>query len=228
MPERRPELSGSAVVLIGSFNPQIFHPLWFAKQNLLPQTEAENAEVKVMIPDITVFESERFVVQVTHDRFVAGTRPNADPAPLKDLVAGTFFVLEHTPVTGMGLNFQMHFGMGDEKTWHEVGDRLAPKAPWSPLVQGRPGLLSMTIQGQMDEPKGALFTVKVETSTQVKFGIYFETNEHYPAPDENQLEALMARLGNRWPEAQIYATKVATDILDWGTQDKSEQSRNSS
>lgn len=215
MPNPIPEISGGTVVLVGSFNPKIFQPEWFARQELLPQAEADTAEIKVIIPQLSHFETERFVVQVTSERFVATSKPNTNSAPLRDLVSGTFFILEHTPVSAMGLNYHMHFPMESQERWHEVGDRLAPKEPWREILEGRPGLASMTILTQKDEPKGAQFRVKVEPSVQVRFGVYFETNEHYPAPEVDPLKGLMGILAERWEEAQIYASRVVDHILSW-------------
>jgi hypothetical protein len=211
-----PEITSGTVVLLGSFNPKIFQPEWFARQQLLPQAEADAADIKFIIPQVSNFETERFSLQVTDQRFVVTSRASASPAPLRDLVQGVFFILEHTPVTAMGLNYQMHFQMESEERWHEVGDRLAPKEPWKEVLGGgRPGLLSMTILTQKDEPKGAQFRVKVEPSAQVKSGVYFETNEHYPAPEVEPLKGLMEILGGRWEEAHVHASKVVNHILSW-------------
>jgi hypothetical protein len=220
MPDLIPEISGGTVVLLGSFNPKIFQPEWFARQELLPQAEADTAEIKLIVPQVSHFETERFIVQVTAERFLASSKPSANPAPLRDLVQGTFFILEHTPMTAMGLNYTMHFAMGSEKKWHEIGDRLAPKEPWNQILEGRPGLLSMTILTQKDEPKGAQFRVKVEPSVQVPLGVYFETNEHYPAPEGEPLKGLMGILGKRWEDAQIYASRVVNHILAWASDGK--------
>ena len=38
------------------------------------------------------FETERFVVQVTLERFNAQTKPSATVEPLRDLVLGTFYI----------------------------------------------------------------------------------------------------------------------------------------
>jgi hypothetical protein len=100
---RIPEIDGAAVTLLGSFNPSIFQPQWFARQQLLPSAEADTAEVKVLVPQVCHFEIERFIVQVTNDRFAAASKANTNSAPLRDLVIGTFFILEHTPVTAIGL-----------------------------------------------------------------------------------------------------------------------------
>ncbi len=214
-----PEISGGALVLLGSFNPKIFQPEWFARQQLLPQAEADAAEMKILIPQVSHFETERFVIQVTTERFAVTSKASANPAPLRDLVQGTFFILEHTPVTAMGLNYLMHFAMGSEEKWHEIGDRLAPKEPWNQILEGRPGLLSMTILTQMNEPNGSQFRIKVEPSAQVPFGVYFETNEHYPAPENEPLRGLMGILGERWEDAQIYAARVVNHILSWARTD---------
>lgn len=224
MAKRIPEFSGSVIVLVGSFNPQIFQPEWFARQGLLPKEQVEAAEIKVIAPAISHFETEQFIMQVTHDKFYAGSKPNADPAPLRDLVQGTFFILEHTPVTAMGLNCMLHFSMESEDAWHQVGDKLAPKDPWIDQFEGSAGLQSLSVTtsrgsktgGWREETyPGARYTARIEPSVQVKFGVYFETNENYPAPKDEPLRGLMKILGERWGDCQIYASNVANHILDW-------------
>jgi len=78
MPDYIPEISGGSIVLLGTFNPTIFQPEWLVRQH---------------------FETEKYVLQVTNEKFVAASKPNASSAPLRDLVHGAFFILEHTPVT---------------------------------------------------------------------------------------------------------------------------------
>ncbi len=220
MAERNPEISGSAIVLIGSFNPKIFQPEWFARQELLSQQEAESAEIKIIAPQICHFETERFIVQVMEERFNVVSKPNTSSAPLGDFVRGTFFILEHTPVNAMGLNYQMHFAMGSEENWHRIGDRLAPKDGWKEVLEGRPGLLSLTIRTQWEKPPGTLFHVKVEPSVLVKYGVYFETNEHYAGPEVEPLKGLMEILGQRWEESQNYASRVIDHIFAWAEASK--------
>jgi hypothetical protein len=220
MADLTPEISGSTIVLLGSFNPKIFQPEWFARQQLLPQTEADASEIKLIVPQVSHFETERFILQVTEDRFTASSKPSANPAPLRDVVQGAFFILEHTPVTAMGLNYSMHFAMESHDRWHQIGDRLAPKDGWKEVLEGRPGLLSMTILAEKENPKGAQFRIKVEPSTLVSMGVYFETNEHYPAPTAEPLKSLMEILGERWEEAQSYATRVVNHIIAWASANK--------
>src|SRR5687767_12874321 len=50
MPERSPEINGMSIVLIGNFNPAIFHSAWFAKFGLLPEEESSDIENQVILP----------------------------------------------------------------------------------------------------------------------------------------------------------------------------------
>jgi hypothetical protein len=134
---------------------------------------------------------------------------------LPDLVRGTFFVLSRTPVTALGLNRQMHFSLESEENWHRLGDRLAPKEGWNEILEGRPGMRALIITTKMGDAAGSVFTVRVEPSAQVKFGVYFDINEHFPASTKDALKSLMDTIRERWEESQAYAAKVANHILDW-------------
>jgi hypothetical protein len=132
------EISGSSIVLIGSFNPAIFHPQWFARQGLISDSEADNATIKISVPQVSHFETEGFIMQVVPERFSVTSQPNANPAALQDLVSGAFYILEHTPVTGIGLNRHLHIAMESEDDWNRLGDRLAPKDGWNRILEGAP------------------------------------------------------------------------------------------
>jgi hypothetical protein len=149
MTRRILEVNGASVVLTGSFNPAIFQPQWFVRQNLLPAEECEKPEIKVISPQVCEFQTERFIIQVTTERFSALAKPDANPAPLRELVAGTFFTLEHTPLKALGLNRDMHFALSSEEEWHKVGDTLVPKDLWKRILQGNPGLRSLWIQSEV-------------------------------------------------------------------------------
>jgi hypothetical protein len=214
MPE--PEISSGSIVLVGSFNPAIFQPEWFLRQNLLSKGEVESAEIKIVHPQICQFETERFFVQVSHDRFTVISKTSTNSEPLRDLVMGTFFVLEHTPVNALGLNSQMHFQMESVTAWHRLGDKLAPKEAWAEILPGRPGMLSLSIITDRETPAGSKVHVKVEPSVRLKHGVYFETNEHYIA-NEGGLKSLMEIVRERWGESQTYARQIAYHILDWAS-----------
>lgn len=218
MPEPTLETSGATIVLLGAFNPRIFQPEWFARQGLLPDSEAEEASNLLIAPQVAQFETERFFIQVTTDRLVAGTKPNTVAEPLRDLIAGTFYILEHTPVQAMGLNRQMHFAMPSEDAWHLVGDRLAPKDPWNEFSnERRPGMKNLQILYASTSSEKPSTTVSVQPSVQIKHGVYFEVNDHFAATKDNGLKFLMEILQSRWEESQKNAERIARHILAWST-----------
>lgn len=92
MSDRTPEISASSIVLLGSFNPKIFQPEWFARQGLLSQAQIETVEIKIIAPQVCQFQTEQIELAVTTDKFQLFSKPSASAAPLRDLVLGTFFI----------------------------------------------------------------------------------------------------------------------------------------
>jgi hypothetical protein len=215
MPEPILEISAASVVLVGSFNPAIFQPEWFARNRLMPQGEIDESKLQLVHPQACQFETERFAVLVTPDRFTAQQKPNATVEPLRDLVLGTFYILEHTPVTAMGLNRSMHFAMGSLENWHNLGDKLATKEPWESLLEGRPGLRTLEINAQKGDGDKPSVTVKVQPSIHVQWGAYFDVNEHYPVLEKPALKGMMEILKNRWEDSQRNGERIARHILAW-------------
>jgi hypothetical protein len=220
MAVRTPEMSGASIVLLGSFNPRIFQPEWFARQGLLPREQVDAADIKVIVSQVAHFETEQFIVQVTENRFTAVTKANANPVPLRDLVQGTFFILEHTPVSSMGLNHYAHIPLMTGDAWHRLGDKLAPKDGWRGVLDERPGMQSLTITSGMAEPGRRRHMIKIEPSVRITFGAYFEVNEHHQAPEREPLKNLMNILGERWEESAQYANTVIDHILTWAETSK--------
>ena len=71
---REPSLSSSSVVMTGAFNPAIFQPSWFARNNLITNDEADSAKVGVIHGQVSQFETESFILQATTERFAVVTK----------------------------------------------------------------------------------------------------------------------------------------------------------
>lgn len=180
MSELKPEGEGVSVVLVGSFNPAIFHPAWFAREKLIQHEEAERAEVKIVSPQVSVFSIGWLGLEVTLDRFAVRTTQIQHAEPLRDLVLGTFGLLRHTPLAHMGINRQAHFRSTSEEEWHALGHRLAPKEPWAGALE-KPGMKQLSMQGQRPDSYRGRITVMVEPSLKTKpgVGVHLEVNDHY-------------------------------------------------
>lgn len=83
------------IVILGDFNPAIFHPAWFAMQELVRPQEADAAEIQLVHPDATIFQIDWGRIHVMRERFQARTSQESYFEPLRDLVIGVFTLLSH-------------------------------------------------------------------------------------------------------------------------------------
>ncbi len=185
-----PEISSVNLVLVGNFNPAIFTPAWFVLHELLPAKAAENASLQIAQGSLTAFSTDWLQLQVTADRFSAGTS-QAPYIRLCDLVVAVFKVhLTHSPVNALGINRGVHFQVSDLTARDRIGRALAPVEPWGAwssalgLTGDQGGMTSLTMS-QLDpegRPPGGRINVTVEPSSQVgqgRLGVYVGINDHY-------------------------------------------------
>lgn len=211
----QPEIWGRSVVLVGRFNPSIFHPQWFARVDLLPKEEADNAELHIGSPDIIGFGTDWFNCQVTLDRFQVSTLRSDMEEPLRDLVVGTLQVLTHVPITACGLNVDAHRSTRTEQQWHALGHTLTPKSFWSEHLRD-PGMRSLVIQGRRPAGTGGgAIVVKVEPSVRVDPGIYVQWNDHFDLTvSEETTWAESTRAGPTSPEDWIGSAPRIIEIIE--------------
>jgi len=211
-----PDISGVNIVLLGSFNPAIFHPIWFKTQNLIRAQEADDAKIEIIHPEVSSFSTDWCKIVVMTNRFSGETLSSSHFEPLRDLVFGTFSILEHTPVSKMGLNRLLHYKMPSLESWHGVGHLLAPKDPWK-TVMSEPGLLSLVMQDKRDDPPGYT-RAKVEPSSRVIPGVYIEINNHYEFKEQtgSSLHNFMEILKNSWENIINFSDKIAHHLISQG------------
>jgi hypothetical protein len=207
----QPEITGASIVLLGSFNPAIFHPAWFQSHELIRTQEAESAQLDITHPEVSSFSTDWFKVSVFVKRFVAETADAHHFEPLRDLVLGIFKLLEHTPASKMGLNRDMHFRIPSRERWHGFGHLVAPKKPWQKIMS-EPGLISLVMQDTRKDPPGFI-RVKVEPSTKVEHGVYIQINNHYEAKEKEGLLNFMEILKKSWAEVLENSEKIAEQLL---------------
>ena len=209
-------IEGVSIVLVGSFNPAIFQPAWFAAQGLISEVEADSAKIDVVNPELTVFSLDWLNVQVITERFMASTSQSPSKEILRDFVIGTFAILEHTPIRLLGLNMDRHFSMESEEAWHEIGKRLAPPGPWEEGLEN-PGMLSLTMMSpRTDDMEGAI-RAKVEPSTKVQYGVFLNVNDHFKLsePDKPTSTATtsVTIIRDRWEDFLKRSDEIASSIL---------------
>ncbi|VEN73319.1 conserved hypothetical protein [Candidatus Desulfarcum epimagneticum] len=217
MKNHNPEIQGLSIVFIGTFNPKIFSPLWFSSEKLIRKQEAEQAQNQLIHPDVVSFNLDWLALQVTRDRFSAGTTKEPYEEILRDLVLGTFKLLRHTPLTQMGINWERHFRIDSVEKWHRIGHALAPKNIWNNLLDN-PGLTRLSIgeAPRRDGLKGKI-TVGVAPSPRVQPGIFIDINDHVEVQDTgNTLGAdeIINVLENRWEDSSTRSNDIISGLLE--------------
>ncbi|KJU81702.1 hypothetical protein MBAV_006104 [Candidatus Magnetobacterium bavaricum] len=115
----------SEIVLLGSFNPMIFHPEWFERYKILPLHDTQWAKrhrpEEVALKDATGTILNNPIIYVTHtitqlnfqslafrvlnNSFYCETKDRGSFNTVKEAVIKTFSILEHTPINAVGINF---------------------------------------------------------------------------------------------------------------------------
>lgn len=213
---------GRNITLIGSFNPKIFHPYWFFANKLIREQEKETSKIEIITNDVAVIKMEWLQIEVIRNRFSASATSDISYEQLRDLVAGTFELLTHTPITMVGFNYDFDFKALDENNWHKIGHFLSRKSSlWDGLVQNA-GLATLIVSSPEEE---TLSNIKRKIQIEVcptkreilATGLHFHINDHYELEDKSKGESadiVSVVLKERWDESQKKAESVALKVID--------------
>ncbi len=214
---RTPQAEGLDVVLVGSFNPAIFHPEWFFRQAIVAEQDAKEAKIEEVSSEITVVQLCGMRIQCVSDRFGVGTMNISVAERMQDLILQTFTLLSHTPIIACGINHLAHYSVSNIESWHKIGHTLAPKElVWNDLLE-QPGMQSLTIKGPRKGEFPGETNVTVEPSAQFSPGIFVRVNYHYGLPRETvhagAAEQALKFIKSEWKTACGMARKVAEQIF---------------
>lgn len=184
------EIFNSQINILGSFNPPVISPAWLKSNDLIGSDDADCAmegDSLAITPDICRFETEWFSLQVIKQQFVLFSKGPVTPA-FKDLAVGIFTLLEHTPVTAMGLNSIADYKIYSVDEYHKIGDTLAPKKIWNSFYPDSDnqsvGLQEMTLQinpvKRGEKVSGRQKRVSFSSSEKLPNALLFTFNDHFP------------------------------------------------
>ena len=217
MPDRPKEFDGFSIVAVGSFNPVIFHPIWFVRNNLIREEEGTEANLEVTHKEAAVFKTPWFSLQATQDRFILTSEDPTKSQPLRDLALGTFVVLEHTPIHAYGLHRMMHFRMESEEAWHELGHFFAPKPAWESVLV-KPGMKSLSIEGTKEGIAADAIFITFQPSLRVSPGVYFHVHLHRAwdaekIPPNEGMARFQKALRDDWGTFLSYSSDLAPKLF---------------
>lgn len=205
-----------SVVLVGKFNPPIFQPAWFSCHKLVSDQEGENAVVNIIHPDVVNFKLSWCNVEVTRERVVLNTNQEHAFELIRDLAIGTFRLLSHTPITMLGINFELHMQMRDEDEWHRFGHQLAPKKQFWNDTLINPGTICVTVQGQRPDDYLGRIQVDVRPSEKIKNGVIFRINDHFENESKEGVigcDYIINILESQWEISHERANSIINNAL---------------
>lgn len=203
------EIEGVSCVLLGAFNPAIFHPQWLARHGLVRETEAVHAAIQLITADVALFNVAGFELKLLPNRASFATIDLRLLPALRDLVVGVFSILAETPVRALGINREMHCRCPGPDSWHKVGNTLAPKDLWKDLL-ANPGMRSLTIEGQRPGESSKFVQFKIEPSLLVQPGVFVAFNEHYDVDVTGACETLK----KTWEQSLSFGLEGGEKILE--------------
>ena len=210
-----PKATEQSIVVLGSFNPAIFHPCWFTKNELVRTSDLDMQQKKMVVSaEATVFSASWFELRGLQRRLsLHATDPQMD-LPLRDLVAGTFNYLEHTPVTAFGLNCSEVFALNSNGEALAVIERLAPRSSWNGLLES-PEVSQIIVAG-MNGGKPIKYRVDVHGNV-----VTTNVNQHYDIPkviqdresEETSVQFLNECLAADWEPFLQFARTTAQRLV---------------
>jgi hypothetical protein len=194
---------GYAIVLLGSFNPPIFHPQWFALHELLEPQEAESAEDVDVDADWCFFRTRQFGCEVSRDRLhIFSTDTTERFEPLGHLARDTFSLLRHTPVEALSMIRFKHVAP-DVCKWVELAPKLADTAEWAQVLEQEPLLDRFVVRSTIPGHPPGVLGFAAEASRLAPDGAYLSVTHQYKleqGPTSGATEATTL-LNERWEQA---------------------------
>lgn len=178
----------ASIVMLGKFNPAIFTPAWFAKNDLFSDAELRATQLGIAHNSITQFVMEWLTVEVQPNRFLLQTA--SDPfLRILDMTTHIFGqLLPHSHIIQLGINYGEEFILDDWKRRHALGRALAPLEPWGEWAnklnkadyEATGGMISLVMREQYEPQSIGFRRVEVEPSEENApgRGVSVKVNDH--------------------------------------------------
>jgi len=213
--ERVPEFDGLSVVFLGSFNPGIFHPDWFVRNELLTVEDVKGADI-VITNQVAMFTAEWLLFRATSDTLSIEASQPQMALLLRDLAMGIFRILGHCPIDAIGFNRLHHYRLESVDDWIAFSDSRTLGQLWQDVLE-IPQLKTITFAGKRNT-SGSIVEIKIEPSVRVRPGVFTQVNEHWDFPRielpiEERLPFAMHALLDHWDSFLDYANGVSSDLV---------------
>lgn len=214
----------ASIVLVGSFNPPIFHPEWLIGKQIIDPWDYASEENNVCLPDLAQMSlPDGRTLSVYLNRFILKSPLASNHLALADLVASIFSILAETPLEKLGMNYASTIRLRDQESWESFGRELAPSAVWEnacgylsdKLVekdQKQVGLWSLTMNLPRPDGLNGFIRPKVEAVNPRERTLSFSTNNHVELGQTEAPEA-MEILATHWQDSLSISNKLIESMM---------------
>ena len=191
-----------SVVLLGGFNPMIFHPFWLLQKKLI--SEADVTEKQILVNDqlSTYHVGDWLEMTVTPKRCEFKIKKAERVVMMRDIIVGTLNALSEMPIVAVGINRGAVYNLVDKKSYYDFGANLAPLSMWEPSFHD-PRLRNIAIEdigSETFKEKRRMIQIKPAIVKDAPYCVDFNINNHYDLEQVGQ--------------TVVKALSVLTDNLD--------------
>src|SRR5438046_875496 len=93
--------------------PAAIHPGWLGAHGLIRPDDAEKAKIRMIAPEVSIFELPWANIQVLSNRFEVVVKDPTDFEAGRDLVASIFRLVDGWPLGALGINHHFSWVMSD-------------------------------------------------------------------------------------------------------------------
>lgn len=205
-----PQVLQVSIVAIGHFNPLIFRQEWLSQKELVIGNDQEELVTELLHSEIAIYRLPWGTFHCDREQFVISTQQ--EPVVVAhDFFVRCFQLLPETPIRAIGINKEIHFSAGGRAALDKIGDTVAPKDFWEPLLgtteKRLGGLRSVSMEQATLTDKGKTrldgrighiqFKVEPSLRLDIPFGVYCHVNDHYdfaPMSDGRSASELVAEV----------------------------------
>lgn len=220
-----PENKQCSIVLIGDFNPAMFHPEWFRKNNVLSDEEVDYATSQsndsklIVTSHLTSFKTSQFIIKVEQKRFeVIGYK---EPYMMvSDFISKTFETLTGFVIKAYGCNFSAHYHIDTLSNYQRIGDNLAPKKYWKNLLgkeitgdDRKSGLTTIQMQKIKENSDGHI-SMLLQPSVMIKQGVFITCNDHTNvSEDDYDTDQIVREISNSFNDSLTNMIELQKELL---------------
>lgn len=199
------------IVILGSFNPVIITPYWLAGKNLIRESDANNANVRIIHNEIADYDLEWATLNITQKKFRITCKQVPFFEITIDLIVGIFSILKETPITSFGFNHNKAISLKNKERLYEFGNKLSPLSNWSGFLND-PRLQRIDIlesESKQKEEGSVTVTILSSVDLDIQYGVSININDHYNFSLKGGKKFLALYLKEYWPNS----INIANNIL---------------